>query len=111
MKYVNVYETSRCYGGPEEGGWWFTSGELQFSLGPIPTDEAYDLAESVRLNDKEKIKEYRMGFTSMDGCDPDGEGDDNFLTVGGAWGRSDIKAYVQDKPGVQFFPSERPYYE
>lgn len=22
--YVNVYEVSREYGGPEEGGWWYT---------------------------------------------------------------------------------------
>ena len=29
--YVNVYETGRGYGGPEEGGWWFDFG--------IPTDE------------------------------------------------------------------------
>lgn len=25
---VAVYETDRRYGGPEEGGWWYTSGEL-----------------------------------------------------------------------------------
>jgi hypothetical protein len=23
MKFVNVYEVTREYGGPEEGGWWF----------------------------------------------------------------------------------------
>ena len=23
--YVNCYETYRCYGGPEEGGWWYTA--------------------------------------------------------------------------------------
>jgi hypothetical protein len=25
---VAVYETDRRYGGPEEGGWWYTAGEL-----------------------------------------------------------------------------------
>lgn len=25
---VAVYETDRAYGGPEEGGWWYTVGEL-----------------------------------------------------------------------------------
>ncbi len=24
MKFVNVYEASQAYGGPEEGGWWYT---------------------------------------------------------------------------------------
>ena len=23
--YVNVYQEERCYGGPEEGGWWYSS--------------------------------------------------------------------------------------
>ena len=23
MKWVNVYSTTRHYGGPEEGGWWY----------------------------------------------------------------------------------------
>jgi hypothetical protein len=27
-RYVNVYLVNRCYGGPEEGGWWFEEGEL-----------------------------------------------------------------------------------
>ncbi len=26
MQYVNVYETDRAYGGPEEGGWYYTVG-------------------------------------------------------------------------------------
>ena len=25
--YVNVYEVTRHYGGPEEGGWWYNRGE------------------------------------------------------------------------------------
>ncbi|MAG73876.1 hypothetical protein CL620_06170 [archaeon] len=31
MYYVNVYELDRVYGGPEEGGWWYTSGEAMDS--------------------------------------------------------------------------------
>lgn len=26
--YVNAYLTNRAYGGPEEGGWWYDTGEL-----------------------------------------------------------------------------------
>lgn len=28
MPYVNVYEVSRAFGGPEEGGWWYDTGNL-----------------------------------------------------------------------------------
>ena len=42
MKYVNVYEVSQCYGGPEEGGWWFTAGELIETIGPVLEEEARD---------------------------------------------------------------------
>ena len=26
--YVNIYETNRAYGGPEEGGWYYDTGDL-----------------------------------------------------------------------------------
>jgi hypothetical protein len=26
--FVNVYRVQRCFGGPEEGGWWYDAGEL-----------------------------------------------------------------------------------
>lgn len=26
--YVNAYLTNRAYGGPEEGGWWYDTGDL-----------------------------------------------------------------------------------
>ena len=26
MKYLNIYEIGQAYGGPEEGGWWYTVG-------------------------------------------------------------------------------------
>ncbi len=28
MWFVNVYEVDRCYGGPEEGGWYYDAGQL-----------------------------------------------------------------------------------
>lgn len=33
--YVNIYAVSRCYGGPEEGGWWFEAGE---PVGSVPIE-------------------------------------------------------------------------
>lgn len=30
--YVAIYELDRSYGGPEEGGWWFTTGEIRKTI-------------------------------------------------------------------------------
>ena len=32
VKYANAYWTDRLYGGPEEGGWWYDTGEPIMSL-------------------------------------------------------------------------------
>ena len=110
MKFVNIYEVSQHYGGPEEGGWWYTAGELVETAGPMPEEQARELATAVRSRDKSKLQ-YMMGFNDTDGCDPDGNGDDSFLMRGGAWGYCDVTAYVQDKPGPEYFPERRPHYE
>jgi hypothetical protein len=34
-----LYEIDRAYGGPEEGGWWFDTGELKRPLRVFPTEE------------------------------------------------------------------------
>lgn len=45
--YVNIYESDRCYGGPEEGGWWYDMGTVELSI-PITASHYYD---AVRLAD------------------------------------------------------------
>lgn len=42
IEYVNVYEITRCYGGPEEGGWWYDEGEIVESHGPFTDQETAD---------------------------------------------------------------------
>lgn len=112
MKFVNVYEVSSCYGGPEEGGWWFPSGELVKAFGPFENDDAHHIAADLRKGEWEQVnKKYQMGFHSQDGAGPDGEPDDGFLMRGGAWGSSSIHVYVQDNVGAPFFPDEIPRYE
>lgn len=41
--YLNVYEVTRYYGGPEEGGWWFDAGEPVASI-PFETEHETLLA-------------------------------------------------------------------
>lgn len=40
--YVTVYALDRVYGGPEEGGWWFDTGEVVLSL-CAPSQEVADM--------------------------------------------------------------------
>ena len=37
---VALYEVDRAFGGPEEGGWWYDTGELRRPLALAPTNEA-----------------------------------------------------------------------
>tara|TARA_R100001530_G_C4265363_1_gene141657 strand:- start:325 stop:663 length:339 start_codon:yes stop_codon:yes gene_type:complete len=107
--YVNKYEIDNCYGGPEEGGWYYTRGIfIECLAGPF----------SKRINAKNwKLKtfphgistEYKMGHGPHDGVDSDGNGDDNYLLCGGAWGQGSIKAVIEEHTGKDF-PETQPYY-
>jgi len=46
--YVVLYSSQRCYGGPEEGGWWYDSNEL-IEYKVFTTEEAANaVADKVR---------------------------------------------------------------
>lgn len=63
---VAIYETDRSYGGPEEGGWWYTTGSR---IDPHKQRVFEDITEA--LNYQEKLRsEYKnekcidiLGFT------------------------------------------------
>lgn len=88
-QYVNIYEVDREYGGPEEGGWWFTSGTLVHSEELVGTHEARE----ARLAALESEYPY--------------SGDSGLVNYDGG----DFHIYVEDAPGASYFPEERPRYE
>ena len=47
MKYVTVYSKSEEYGGPEEGGWWYTQ---------------YHPVETKRCRKKRQVREWERKF-------------------------------------------------
>lgn len=111
-QYVNVYETYQCYGGPEEGGWWYMAGELVECLGPMPKVEAEAIAKAIRFGIDYKVKSrYLMGNSPTDGKDPNGIPDDDYIEIGGAWGQTEVISLVSDEPGQEYFPAKRPRYE
>ena len=86
--YVNAYAVSRCYGGPEEGGWWYDSGRPLASV-PVtygaPTEFISHYLETL------------LGWKNRD---------DRYSVLGG----EDFVVYVERKIATEF-PESTPHYE
>ncbi len=97
---VAVYLCDKAYGGSEEGGWWYTYGDLYKEIPPIvlinPTyaqvREAHDKLEKIIEDQELNPKGYRSDLSSVC-CE----------------GRYMPCAHTGELP--EHFPSERPYYE
>jgi len=90
IRYVNAYEVSRHYGGPEEGGWWFDAGTPLASV-PCVTDEAVDEAKT--------HLQFLFG--------PAYEGNRDRHSV---IGEENLEIFVEDTVATPF-PAETPHYE
>lgn len=83
VEFVNVYRTCQVYGGPEEGGWWYTAAEVMFS---VPCHNRVQ-AETVQERLLERFPR-----------DPSG------------WGRDERHSVViEDHEGISL-PRTRPHY-
>jgi hypothetical protein len=85
--YLNVYDVTRHYGGPEEGAWYYNAGEL---VETIETTE--EKCDEVRVQLLEKHKDRNQG--------------DIYSVLGGVL----LEVQVDDTPGENW-PSKRPHYE
>jgi hypothetical protein len=91
--YVNVYAIDRCYGGPEEGGWWYDTGASfdgiqRNSFGCDTQEEATIL--------------YNWLTKSL--CDYQPKRN-RYSVIGG----TDIDVFIESAPPHEW-PAERPYY-
>jgi len=96
--WIHKHEVAQCYGGSEEGGWWFDAGEPCGDWQPLPfetEDEAS--AECRRLNEAEHERakvEERYEYTSV-------------LSH-----HSTHYAYsIEDSSIMRPYPAHRPHYE
>lgn len=81
---VAFYETDRSYGGPEEGGWWYTTGSV------IPwTIRAYESGDFAQIAVYRDMMEQRLKAEGYD--------------------RLDFNVY-KEKTAAAGFPSRRPFY-
>ena len=88
--HVNEYHMDRAYGGPEEGGWWYTTGRFIDRLGTADTIEE---ARTIEDRHQSEMDELNHGLPSIDSM--------------ASQGRNVI--LIDERPGADF-PSERPYY-
>jgi hypothetical protein len=57
--YLSVYFVSRCYGGPEEGGWWYDDWNYQGSIRCIDERQAQDLKREMEQDPAlEPVRNY-----------------------------------------------------
>ena len=89
--YVNVYETDRIYGGPQEGGWYYDAGN-PVKVMPVPRDRAKRLLARVR----ERLELINRNDRRRPGS--------SVLSTGDY-----LEAWVEDHPGREY-PDERPTY-
>lgn len=62
---IALYEIDRAYGGPEDGGWFFDTGELVRLLALAPT-EAHAIALANRANHLlERLQRHRRRVDSL----------------------------------------------
>ena len=116
--FVNVYRVERRYGGPEEGGWHYDSGEFLHCGGMYSapksdfpwTGRAPRVAQIVRNLYLDYKPTYHMGVGPHDGVDSEGHGDDHYLMQGGAWGDDEITVCLEEHMGEDY-PKYRPHYE
>jgi hypothetical protein len=116
--YVSLYETSRNYGGAEEGGWYYTHYELKSSKKFYDIEEANAFAS--RLQDEidgKGLNDGDMGsskgfenYPDPSGGDPMYDHSDNDIPLGWAGDVSNYDVIVEDEQGENQTKG-RPYYE
>jgi hypothetical protein len=93
MFYVSMYEVDRCFGGHEEGGWWYDWYDFRQTVAACATkDEAMALAR--RLNEEQDAQDRADGHRGRSSV------------IGGP----DTEFYVEDHPG-ELQTTHRPHYE
>jgi hypothetical protein len=93
---VAAYHVDQAFGGHEEGGWWFTTGELVRIVKLFHSEEhAYQYCR--RLNERLESRKFgpNQGAHEISSVLSEGE----------------IQGYVFESCPPKYFPERRPHYE
>ena len=97
-KYVNTYLVSQAYGGPEEGGWWYTKG--------VPVESVRTENHAANLQDgdyeAEDVLDFRRKWCEKENAER--------LPIHSVNSRGVYQVRVE-KCFAQPYPAERPHYE
>lgn len=114
--YVAIYEVERCYGGPEEGGWWYDRGTVldcwklnRSETRKVKRAPGYYTTPMDRLKPGimrrfERYATKHYGMIKPDPKRPSWRG--RYSVIGGP----DIEIRVMNRVPDNF-PAERPHYE
>lgn len=91
---VAVYELNQEYGGAEEGGWWYTAGNLQY-VSRVFEDKAKAYAHASRMN---RTYEWMVRGVGK-----------KYWSAIYSGGHYDARVCEGEAPA--YFPESRPYYE
>ena len=115
--FVSIYRSHRCYGGPEEGGWWYTVMVFEGGLPFISREDAEQWLETAKVEierrNREEAPARARAMAALPDCDaeplPDaGEG---YIPVGWDDGGK-LEILVEDVMGESdTSQNPRPHYE
>jgi len=96
MYYCHKFEVALQYGGPEEGGWYFNSGEPTGQrIGPFAyEDDAFEKCRELNDIEHKRSEEQQYGYTSVL-----------------AHRSEHFEWDVSDEEKAKPFPEYRPHYE
>lgn len=112
VKYANAYLTDRLYGGPEEGGWWYDTGEPVMSLPFVCEDEECVTDDQSFISAKFDNHARDIALHQLHAlCEAAGLAPPELeFFKDRDWVIDHMAFYIEGKPG-EFYPQERPHYE
>jgi hypothetical protein len=93
---VSLYLEDLAYGGPEEGGWYYSVGQLVRVIRTFADEgKAYDYCRKLNRRLESRVIGPNVGRYAMSSVLSDGE----------------YSALVHEDKAPEYFPERRPYYE
>ncbi len=116
--YVSLYEVDRCYGGPEEGGWWYDAYHLLSTKKFFDAEEAQTFCDALNqsieksgLNDEDLSSSRGFDqYPDPSNGDPMYDHSDDDIPIGFSGLATNQRAYVEDVAGENE-TKEVPHYE
>ena len=106
--FLSVYEVGECYGGPEEGGWWYSAHGYEGSIPCASRAEAELLRERLEAEVNAEREPFRPAYAAL-GEEPSSSYPEGYIPSG--WcAESKYRVLIEDRRG-EHESHGRPHYE